>query len=110
MKLTLFLALSLPLCAQEAKSLRLSQATLMASTVLDVYSSRGLREVNPILGRGDFRMSNQGAKAIGITGALILAESLIVRKFPPSRKVFKYVNFGGSAAHGAAAVHNFRLR
>ena len=110
MKPLLLLAIVAPLWAQDRADLRPSQALLLGSTVADVLSSRGMVERNPILGRGDFRVANQGAKALGITGALIVAETLIVRKFPAAAKVLRFVNFGGAGAHGLAAAHNWRMR
>jgi hypothetical protein len=88
-------------------NLRVSQAALLGSTVADVLSSRGRVELNPILGRGDFTIRNQGFKALGITGALVLVETLVVRKWPKMARVFKYLNLGGAAAHGAAATSNW---
>lgn len=109
----LLVLLGIPLCAQEQPrptltTFRISQLTLIASTTADVLSSRGLIEQNPILGRGPFTLNNQGVKSFAITGGLILIESLLVRRFPSTQRVFSIVNFGASAAHAGATIHNVR--
>ena len=108
----LSLVLVAPLGAADAGKVDFytSQSALLATTFADVMSSRGLVERNPILGRGNFTIANQGARALGLTGGLIAAEMLLVRRWPASSHVFHWVNFGGSAAHGFAAAHNWRQR
>jgi len=100
------LALVFPI---HAGDLERSQIALLGSTGIDIASSWGLQERNPILGTGQFGWPQTG-KAIGITVGLVLAERVIVKKFPASRRVLKWVNWAGAGAHGAAAVHNWRIR
>lgn len=91
-------------------SYRASQAAFVAATVVDVLSSRGRYEINPLLGTGQFTVANQGAKLMGITGGVLLVQELLVRKFPRLRKGFMLVNFMGASSHGYAAAHNFAGR
>jgi hypothetical protein len=81
-----------------------------AATVADVLSSRGRYEVNPVLGTGPFTVANQGARLMGITGGILLAEELLVRKFPKLRKGFGFVNLVGASSHGYATMHNYMGR
>ncbi len=107
----LFALLAIPSLAQESnRGLYVSQSALIAATVADVMSSRNLYEQNPILGRGPFEVHNQGAKSLAITGAFVVAQTFLARKFPSTKRVFKYVNFAGSAAHATAAAHNWSIR
>ncbi len=119
MKLAILLAFSVPLWAQtftlseqhqSKTALRFSQGALLAATLADALSSRGMVERNPILGRGDFSMRNQGAKAISISVGLVVAESLIVRRWPSTARVFKYTNWIVTGSHSVAAVSNMVQR
>jgi len=105
---------SLPVAAADlptpSKLFRVSQVAFVASTAIDVQSSRGLRERNVILGRGDFTVRNQGAKALAISAAVVLLENYIVRHNPSMSRVFKWVNFGMAGAHAGAAVSNYRVK
>lgn len=109
--LLLSLAFATVLHAQDAaQSLRISQTALLGATFADSLSSRGMVERNPVLGRGEFRMSTQGAKALGITAGIVVAQSIVVRKWPKTAGVFKWTNWIGVGAHGAATVHNGIVR
>ncbi len=111
MKLALLIALTVPLWAQDStKSLRLSQSAMLTATLADALSSRGMLERNPLAGRGDFTMRNQGAKAISIAAGLAVAESLIVRRWPTTARVLKYTNWIVTGSHSVAAVSNMVQR
>lgn len=124
MKYALLLALAAPMFAQEwstrdlklkvnynpNRSFRVSQGALLASTFADVVSSRGMVERNPVLGRGDFRMARQGARALGISAGVVLVQELIVRRWPSTQRVFKYTNWIGTGGHGVMVLQNWTAR
>ena len=85
-----------------------SLAAVAGATVADIGSSVGMRELNPILGRGAFGPRQAGVCA-GISGGLILAEWLLVHHHPEREQAVAVANFGMAAAHGAVAVRNYRL-
>ena len=88
-----------------------SLVPVVASQALDVASSYGKRELNPVLAgpNGGFGTKATGLK-FGAAGALIGVEFLLVKKFPRSAKLFTVLNWSTSAATTGLAVHNFTLR
>ena len=84
-----------------------SQIELAVSTAADILSSRGLNELNPVNGRGPFGARQAGTSA-AITGVTILAERLIVHRWPKAAGALRWCNVGLSIEHGAAAAHNWR--
>ena len=93
-----------------ATSWKLSLAPLLASQALDVVSSYGKRELNPLLAgpQGQFGVSAVVIK-VGITSGLIGMEYLIVKAHPASAHVFTKVNWAVAAATTGVAVHNFPI-
>ncbi|MEO8048875.1 MAG: hypothetical protein ABI833_00545 [Acidobacteriota bacterium] len=89
----------------------ISLAPLFASQALDAASSYGKRELNPVLAgsNGGFGMKATGIK-FGVVGALVGAESFIVKKHPTAAKFFTIVNWVTAGATTSLAVHNFGLR
>lgn len=85
----------------------LSQGMVVGTTTVDLWSSRGLVETNPILGRGSFS-AKQTVNASAITAGVLVAEHFIVKKWPGMKKPLTWVNFGISGAHLGAMGHNFR--
>jgi hypothetical protein len=90
---------------------KISLAPVVASQSLDVGSSYGMRELNPILAGPDGRF---GARATGIklgaTAGLLGIEYLIVRRFPRSARVFSKINWSASIVTTGFAAHNFSIR
>ena len=90
---------------------KISLAPVVASQSLDVASSYGMRELNPMLAGPDGRF---GARAAGIklgaTGGLLGIEYLIVRKFPRSARVLSKINWSASIVTTGFAAHNFSIR
>jgi hypothetical protein len=82
-----------------------------ASQSLDIASSHGMRELNPLLAGPDGRF---GAKAtsikVGTTAAVVGIEYLIVRKWPNAARVLAKLNWGSSALTSVFAVHNFAIK
>src|ERR1039458_6053357 len=93
------------------KSWKISLAPLVASQALDAASSYGMRELNPLLAspNGGFEMKAVSIK-LGVTGALVGAEYLIVRKSPRSARVISKLNWTSGIVTTGFAVHNYAIR
>jgi hypothetical protein len=88
-----------------------SIAPVIASQALDVTSSYGMRELNPALAGPDGRFGMKAATVkIGVTGALIGVEYLIVKFHPGAARVFTKLNWSGSALTAGFAAHNFAIK
>lgn len=70
-----------------------------------------LVEANPfVLGLSDGRWTGKTvAVQAGVTAGTIALEWLVVRKWPKAQKWLKWINWGMSATHSVAVVHNMRL-
>lgn len=97
--------LALPL---HAGSWEVSLAWVAGANALDIASSRGRMELNPILGRGPFGARQVGIK-VGITGAIFFAEWWNVRKHPERRRTWERVNWIAGSAITGLAVRNWTL-
>jgi hypothetical protein len=88
-----------------------SLAPLVASQALDITSSYGMRELNPILAgpQGQFGLSSAMLK-VSVTAAFIGVEYLVVKIHPGAARVFTKVNWAGSALTAGFAAHNFAIR
>jgi hypothetical protein len=90
---------------------KISLVPVVASQSLDIASSYGMRELNPMLAGPD---GTFGTKAmtikLGATAAVIGVEYLIVKKWPGSARVLSKVNWGTSALTTAFAVHNYAIK
>ncbi len=97
--------------ASEFKSWKISLAPLVASQALDVSSSYGMRELNPLLAsaNGGFEMKGAAIK-LGVTGVVVGAEYLIVRKYPRSARVISRLNWTTGIVTTGFAVHNYAIR
>jgi hypothetical protein len=97
--------------APVAASWKLSLAPLLASQGLDIASSYGKTELNPVLAgpQGQFGVNAVLIK-VGVTVGLIGAEYLIVKAHPRSARLFTKVNWAAAAATTGIAVHNFTRR
>lgn len=90
---------------------KLSLVPLAASQALDLSSSWGMRELNPALAGGDGRFGARAATVkLGVVGALVGIEYLIVKKYPRTARAFEKVNWSGAALTSGFAVHNFMIR
>jgi hypothetical protein len=89
---------------------KLSLAPLLASQALDIASSYGKHEINPLLvePQGQFGLSSAFIK-VGITAGLIGAEYLIVKAHPASARLFSKMNWAAAAATTGIAAHNFTI-
>lgn len=102
-----------PVAITAGKNLwRTSVAALAVSDVMDVRSSWGKRESNPVLSGGGSQFGCRGALIkIGIQGGVIAVEYLMLRHRPSKGvyRAFTVINFGGASLTGAAAIHNYQL-
>ena len=88
-------------------SYRWSLVAMGASQALDIHSSMGGYELNPVLGRGQFGKRQISIKA-AIVGGWQLTQWLIVRRWPEARRAATWVNYGAAGATGAVAIRNYR--
>lgn len=88
-----------------------SLAPLAASQVLDITSSYGMRELNPLLEgpHGEFGAKAAGVK-IGVTAAVAGVEYLIVKAHPRAAKMLTTINWSGAALTSGFAIHNYSIR
>jgi hypothetical protein len=97
--------------AAALRSFKKSLIPFIATQGMDIASSYGMRELNPMLAGQDGRF---GAKAAGIkvgtTAAVVGIEYLIVKKWPGAARMFSKLNWGSSALTGAFAAHNYAIK
>jgi hypothetical protein len=93
------------------RSWKISIAPLVASQALDAASSYGMRELNPLLAsaNGGFEMKATSIK-LGVTGALVGVEYLIIRKYPRSARVISKLNWTSGIVTTGFAARNFAIR
>jgi len=90
---------------------KFSLAPVIASQVLDVVSSYGMRELNPMLAGPDGRFGARGTGIkLGANAAILGIEYLIVRKHPRAARILSRVNWSVSIVTTGFAVHNFAIR
>jgi hypothetical protein len=90
---------------------KLSLVPVFASQTLDVASSYGMRELNPMLADANGRFGSKGVSMkLGTTAAIVTIEYLIVRKHPKAARLFSKLNWAGSAVTTGFVVHNYAIR
>jgi hypothetical protein len=90
---------------------KLSVAPVFASQALDVASSYGMQELNPMLAGSDGGFGAKGAGIkLGATAGLLGVEYLIIRKYPRSAGVLTKINWSVSIVTTGFAAHNFSIR
>lgn len=91
---------------------RASLAAFVTANALDIHSSWGKQELNPVLAAPNARFGGQGAlMKLGFVGAVTGLE-LLVTRHRPSAKVYRvlgFVNFGAAAVVGGTAAHNYTV-
>lgn len=93
---------------------RVSQVFLIGAAVADVTASyqatnSGYRvELNPLLSRNGKLQARGVAISLSMTAGAVLLQELAVRKWPPSRKVFRWLNFGVGGVRLGFATHGWR--
>ena len=97
--------------ADALRAWKVSLIPVVASQSLDIASSYGMYERNPMLAGPDGRFGTKALSIkLGATAAVIGAEYLIVKKWPSSARVLSKVNWGTSALTTAFAVHNYAIK
>ena len=90
---------------------KMSVVPVFASQALDVTSSYGMRELNPMLASSDGSFGAKGAGIkLGATAGLLGVEYLIVRKYPRSARALTKINWSVSIMTTGFAAHNFAIR
>lgn len=89
----------------------ISLAPLVASQALDVSSSWGMRELNPILAQpnGGFGAKSAVLK-LGVVGAFVGVEYMFAKKSPRAARLFEKLNWSGAALTSAFAIHNYAIK
>src|SRR6185503_3794626 len=90
-----------------------SSAALVAVNLLDVHSSRGLGEGNPLLrdSAGRFATSRAVVLKGAITGGFLAFQYGLMRAHPEKNyyRVFTVANAVATGSLGAVVVHNYTL-
>ncbi len=86
---------------------RISVGVLATASTLDMVSSRGGYELNPILGRGEFGTRQVATKSI-LIAAPVLLEWLVLRNHRDKAKYFTWANYIGAGTTMIGPVHNWR--
>ena len=87
-----------------------SVITFVAGNSLDIASSYGRYEMNPLLSRnGQFSSQSVAIKA-GIVGTILGVEWLILRHRPDFRKKLVWFNFAAGGAVTGVAIRNWRVQ
>lgn len=90
---------------------KLSLAPFAVSQALDVSSSRGMRELNPVLASPNGQFGARGAAVkLGTAGAFAGMQILIVKKYPRSAKFFEKINWASAGVTAGFAAHNYAIR
>lgn len=110
MTLAILILIALPLVAQDSRAYGWSLAALGASQVVDIHSSMGMYEQNPVLGRGPCCTAKQVGVKVGIVTGVQVAAWYFTRRHPKARRLLANVNFGAAALTTGVAIHNYSLR
>ena len=90
---------------------KVSLVTVAAAHSLDIASSLGKREGNPLLNQASSRFSWQAAAIVaGAVGAVMAVEWFVVRRHPEIARKFAIVNFINAGAVTGIAAHNFGVK
>jgi hypothetical protein len=97
--------------AAAMRSWKTSLIPMVAAQGLDIASSYGMRELNPLLAGADGRFGGKAAGIkVGTTTAVVGIEYLIMKKWPGTARMFSKLNWGSGALTGAIAAHNFAIK
>ncbi|MEP7354465.1 MAG: hypothetical protein ABI824_14660 [Acidobacteriota bacterium] len=97
--------------AEDLRAWKRSVVGVVGSQSLDVISSYGMIERNPLLAstNGGF-----GAKAasikFGTTAAVVGIEYFLVKKYPSAARLISKLNWSSSVLTSGLAVHNFAIK
>ena len=90
---------------------KISLVPLFASQALDVSSSWGMRELNPVIAQpnGGFGAKSAVLK-LGVVGALVGVEYILAKRSPRAARLFEKLNWTGAAVTSGLAIHNYAIR
>ena len=78
---------------------------------MDVASSYNRLEVNPMLAGPNGRFGAKGvAVKVGVSGAILGAEYLVIRRYPGSSRIFAKLNWAAGFITIGVSAHNFAIR
>lgn len=103
----IFLVAALPIWSMSAKTKRrLTFVAVTAAQMLDVHSSAGKLEANPLLrgGNGRFSVGRGIGLKIGILSGLLAAQELRPASY------WNWVNLSYAGATTAVAIRNYRIQ
>jgi len=90
-----------------------SWAAFAAVNIIDIHSSAGKGELNPLLRTSDGRFSTRkaGLFKAGLGGGFMAFQGWMIKKNPSKNlyKPFTFANFGATGAMGAVAARNYSL-
>jgi len=90
---------------------KLSLMGVAASQSLDIVSSYGMRELNPMLASSDGSFGGKAVSIkIGATGAVIALEYVLLKKYPKTARIFSKLNWASSVVTTSFAIHNYAIR
>ena len=93
------------------RSWRRSLVPLAVSQTLDITSSYGMLERNPLLAGPNGRFGPKAATIkLATTGAIVGIEYLIVRKWPKSARILSKLNWSSSLLTAGLAMHNYAIK
>jgi hypothetical protein len=96
--------------ARSCTAWKISIAAVIASEAMDAFSSRGLHELNPLLANSEGQFGTKATLLkIGLTGALLGMEYVVLRTHPGAAKIFWKINVISAAVTGGVAAHNLSL-
>jgi hypothetical protein len=97
--------------AHNYRAWKFSLAPVIAGQALDVASSYGMRELNPMMASQDGRFGMKGASIkIGVSAAMLGAEYLIIRRNPSSSRLLTKLNWAAGFVTIGFATHNFAIK
>lgn len=89
-----------------------SIAAIGIAGAMDVQSSWGKHELNPVLSGTNGSIGARGALIkLGVQGGIVGLECLVLHRRPTRQmfRAFSIINFGDAAATGAIAAHNYTI-
>jgi hypothetical protein len=89
-----------------------SLATLAVANAMDIHSSWGKYELNPLLSGTNQKFGRDGALLkMAFQGGLMGAEYLITRGHSSGRlyRTLSFINFGAAGVIGSTAAHNYSI-
>jgi hypothetical protein len=91
---------------------RASLTTLAVANAVDIHSSWGKYELNPVLAGPSHRFGLDGALLkVALQGGLMGAEYMLTRGRSSTKlyRVLSFINFSAAASIGATAIHNYNM-